>query len=498
MWGDSFNLFNLNLFNFNLGDEISLINPALVKCNSSMKISKETLDKNTFVVILHTKKPDRYFMFEKAKTPKGHSFNGSGTFNGNGNFPFLGSNVLTRSNTVMRKLQQNRNITDYYEFRNMLGAGTSGSVYLAVNKLCGREWAIKMIDTRKNKLFQSPDQQSSDEVTKEAQLLRSLRHPNIIYLEDIFADGSRIFLVMELVKGQDLYECIVSRTDNRFEESEAKAVLKQVLDAMVYLHENKVAHRDLKPENILVTKSSSRPSTVGNELDSLVVKLSDFGLAKELVDGHSGFKSFCGTPEYFAPEVFARSKTVQDTGSYSLEADMWSIGVILYVLLSGSYPFSIGQWQYSMKEGIWKTISHEAKTLIRNLLEINPKKRFTAKQAIQSNWFKRDKFTDSNTSFSNFHDSDKKEVSFANGSSSADMDIFSMNTPPVVGSLSQLSSSDEACIALNGVTIDLDSTHPYPRKKSNRKGSNPKKIATKKSSIKKKYLGSTHKSQSKK
>jgi serine/threonine protein kinase len=194
------------------------------------------------------------------------------------------ANGLQRLNTVQRLLNQNRNIDEFYLFKDLLGSGAAGLVYRGISKETGRDYAVKVIDTRQLVISSS----NADLITKEAELLRSLRHPNIIHLEDIFASGYNVYLVMELSTGGDLFDRIASK--KRYSEPEAKEVMRQILDAMVYMHENKVAHRDLKPENILLARRDS-------DVD---VKITDFGLAKKM-DDKDGLKSYCGTPQYYAP-----------------------------------------------------------------------------------------------------------------------------------------------------------------------------------------------------
>jgi serine/threonine protein kinase len=156
----------------------------------------------------------------------------------------------------------------------------------------------------------------------------------------------------------------------------------------------------LKPENILLVAKES-------DVD---IKISDFGLAKvldhnssgngnvtssqgEMIGSTKGTKTFCGTPQYFAPEVLQRSRTVAGHGSYSIEADMWSVGVVMYVLLAGSFPFSertlmtMDYSKYNIKTGIWTNISPAAKDLVSKLLTIDPRKRLTARQALDHDWF---------------------------------------------------------------------------------------------------------------
>ena len=130
---------------------------------------------------------------------------------------------------------------------------------------------------------------------------------------------------MELVRGGDLFDRIVEK--GKYTEGEARLVMQKVLSAVKYLHSKDIIHRDLKPENILLMEPN-------NDTE---VKITDFGLAKRT--NQEGLKTFCGTPQYFAPEVLKRKNTVKGLGSYGTAADMWSLGVVLFILLSGAFPF---------------------------------------------------------------------------------------------------------------------------------------------------------------
>lgn len=338
------------------GDTISLINPKLV--NKTADVTTEDLHKSSFFVELLIRPASTI-----AARTRSHVLRQSS--NGTGSVP------LGRSNTVIRLLNQQRSIEDFYEIGEMIGQGGAGSVFRGVKKDTGVEWAVKLIDTRKLALSNS----SASDITKEAEMLRSLRHPYIIHLEDIFADGHNLYLVMEYSRGGDLFDRVIQK--RKYEEHEAKEVIRQILIAIEYLHDRKIAHRDLKPENILLISPES----------DINIKISDFGLAKAM-DESGGFKSFCGTPEYFAPEVLQRKHTVRGEGRYDLKSDLWSVGVIMFVLLGGEFPFPKGTAQPKVNFGkpVWKTVSEDAKDLICKLLVAKPDKRIDAKQALQHVW----------------------------------------------------------------------------------------------------------------
>eukprot|EP01039_Chlorochromonas_danica_P005844 gene5846-6436_t len=342
------------------GDEIHFINPALVNM-ANYDVTAEDLIRNSFLVVIDLPAPPK----SSNRTLRSQT---------------IAKEIqIGRSNTVITLLSQNREFYDYYEMRELLGEGACGRVFLGIDKATGREWAVKVIDTRR---LAQTNNMSIEAITKEAEMLRSLRHPNIIHLEDIFSQGAHLYMVMELSRGGDLFDRINAK--RRYREEEAKQVMFQILKAIKYLHERNVAHRDLKPENILLVR----------EDNDIELKLTDFGLAK-VADEKQQLKSFCGTPQYFAPEVLERKSTILHQGRYTLAADMWSVGVILFVLLAGQYPFhdfrleqQIATGQYSLDGPVWLAISEEAKDLIRHLLVVDPNQRYSAEEALNSAWLR--------------------------------------------------------------------------------------------------------------
>ena len=155
----------------------------------------------------------------------------------------------------------------------------------------------------------------------EVKILQSVSHPNVINLEDVIDTKDYLFIVLELAEGGELFEKIIEKT--RLNESEAKLHFYQMASAIQYLHSKKICHRDLKPENVLLcSQDDSNP----------VIKITDMGLSK-LVDLGTVLQTYCGTPQYMAPEV------IMGAGQYSLKVDCWGLGVILFILLSGTPPF---------------------------------------------------------------------------------------------------------------------------------------------------------------
>ncbi|CBJ28013.1 Chk2, checkpoint kinase [Ectocarpus siliculosus] len=271
-----------------------------------------------------------------------------------GTVPGVSSPVLRSSASgVAGMFGGARKVEDFYDVREMIGHGTSGEVRRAINRTTGKEVAVKVIETRK---FALTPGLTPKELVQEAEMLKRVDHEYIIKLEDIFQTDQAVYLVMDLVSGGDLFDRIVEK--GVYAEDLAQELLFRVLTAVEYLHSQDIVHRDLKPENILL---------VGRDND-VDVKITDFGLAKRA--NKEGLKTFCGTPQYFAPEVLKRRNTVLGVGRYGKEADMWSVGVILYILLSGTHPFhtttlfdQITHAHYSMTGEEWEHISTTGKDL---------------------------------------------------------------------------------------------------------------------------------------
>ena len=271
-----------------------------------------------------------------------------------------------------------RRIEEWYDVRHTVGSGTCGEVRAAINRQTGRQVAVKIIGLKRYDSPMTPGLNIED-LKQEAEMLRSLDHPYIVKLEDVFTSSSAIYLVMELLNGGDLFDRIVAR--GRYQEVQARRVMRRILAAVGYLHSKHIVHRDLKPENILLV-------SVGSDVD---IKITDFGLAKRT--NKDGLRTFCGTPQYFAPEVLRRRNTVQGTGRYGMAADMWSIGVILYILLSGSPPFDVSENLDSVQNASitfrgprWADVSPSAKDLVLRLLTASPTARCTVGQAVEHEW----------------------------------------------------------------------------------------------------------------
>ena len=271
--------------------------------------------------------------------------------------------------STQRRLEQD------YEVRDLLGEGTAGLVRRAIHRRTGEARAVKVIRLQKRSFSRALPSALAD-VQAEAKILQGLSHPYIVKLDDFYVTDSAVYLVMELLAGGDLFDRIVDK--GRYTETESRQVMRRLLAAIHYLHQDQnVVHRDLKPENILLVSHNN----------DVQVKLTDFGLAKTVND--EGCKTFCGTPQYFAPEVLRRQHTVKGRGRYGKPADMWSLGVILYVLLSGTQPFEGGH-TLDFPAEFWSDVSASAIDLVRLLLQPEPTKRGTVLQICEHKWILTD------------------------------------------------------------------------------------------------------------
>uniref|UniRef100_A0A914H2P8 Protein kinase domain-containing protein n=1 Tax=Globodera rostochiensis TaxID=31243 RepID=A0A914H2P8_GLORO len=256
---------------------------------------------------------------------------------------------------------------------NVLGAGQFGTVYAGTDRKNGRRIAVKVIVKAKLSLKSTFNVGT---LRNEFTLLKKLKHPCIVKFEMLSESSKEIFAVMERADG-DMLELILSQPNSRLNERSTKFLLRQVLSAIRFLHGRKIAHCDLKPENILLSNNTSKFPHA---------KLCDFGYAAKFT-GTQTHKSLVGTPAYLAPEVTART-------GFNKTLDMWSIGVIIYVTLSGSFPFNETEPiiernirpEFLFPANPWKEIAPEAVDLIQKLLKMNMEERINAEQCIAHHW----------------------------------------------------------------------------------------------------------------
>ncbi|KAE9550925.1 hypothetical protein FO519_005861 [Halicephalobus sp. NKZ332] len=246
-----------------------------------------------------------------------------------------------------------------------LGSGGFGKVKLATHALTGEQVAIKIIDKKAvgEELFR---------VYNELEVLKKLVHQNICRMYQFYEDEFKCYFVMEYCNGGEMFDYIVKK--ERLKEPEARFFFRQLLQSMAYVHSNGVCHRDLKPENVMLTAD-------------LQLKLIDFGLAARPKHGLStALTTCCGSPAYAAPEI------VQNDKYYGHEADIWSMGVLLYVLLCGVLPFedeNLPQLYQKIKRGVYYEpdyLSPPCKEILRAMLQVNPRHRISMKDLREHRW----------------------------------------------------------------------------------------------------------------
>lgn len=260
------------------------------------------------------------------------------------------------------------NLSDYYTMTNeVLGAGYFAEVRVGIDKETGERVAIKVVDKKKV--------EREETLNNEIEILSAVDHDNIVRMYAIFDTPENLLIVMELMEGGELYEEIIQRST--FTEQEAAVILKQLLSALKYLHAKGIVHRDLKLENLLLKNKGE-----------LTIKLADFGLSR-LFKAGSEMHTACGTPFYVAPDILLAT----DESGYGPNVDMWAVGVLLYILLSGRLPFS-GDTDEELFRNImdgtlvWKKpqfdeVSAEAKDLISHLIVVDTAERYSAEEALQ-------------------------------------------------------------------------------------------------------------------
>ncbi|XP_043701679.1 CBL-interacting serine/threonine-protein kinase 12-like [Telopea speciosissima] len=257
-----------------------------------------------------------------------------------------------------------------YEIGKLLGHGTFAKVYHARNVKTGESVAIKVLD--KEKILKGG---LIAHIKREISILRRVRHPNIVQLFEVMATKAKIYFVMEYVKGGELFNKVAK---GRLKEEVARKYFQQLISAVGFCHARGVYHRDLKPENLLLDENGD-------------LKVSDFGLSavSDQMRQDGLFHTFCGTPAYVAPEVLARK------GYDGAKVDIWSCGVILFVLMAGYLPFqdqNIMQMYKKIYKGEFRCprwFSPELSRLLSRLLDTNPETRITIPEIMENRWFKK-------------------------------------------------------------------------------------------------------------
>lgn len=282
--------------------------------------------------------------------------------------------MITKNRFI--RINTKASITSKYRFLTMLGKGGFGEIYRVQDVETGNIYACKQIN--------KASINNAEQFQTELGLLKETDHPNVVRLYEVIESIDFIYLIMEECLGGELFTRIAHKTKKgeRFTEESSRIIFKQIIQSINYLHTHGVCHRDIKPENIMFTSIE----------DNSPIKLIDFGLSKIFAIDQWKTANIVGTPLYMAPEVFI--------GKYNEKCDVWSCGVILYILLSGRAPFFskdrnnlielIIKGQYSFNFPEFSTVSNEAKDLITKML-CEQNRRISAKEVLEQEWlFKKD------------------------------------------------------------------------------------------------------------
>jgi len=262
-------------------------------------------------------------------------------------------------------------IEEKYDLGKVIGRGAFSVVKEGIRKEDKKKYAIKCIAKK------VIDKKELSLLEREIDIMKKLQHPNIIQLIEVIDTPETLYLVIEYAGGGELFDAIVNK--GSYSETEAAKIVFQILQAIQYVHNHGIAHRDLKPENLLLSTEEKEDC----------IKIADFGLSKDF--GQEQLQTSCGTPDYVAPEVLLGEP-------YDMSVDIWSIGVICYVLLCGFPPF-YGESQKDLFENImsgtfdfpspeWDEVSEAAKEFIKKILVVSPEKRYTAAQCLNDPWLK--------------------------------------------------------------------------------------------------------------
>ncbi|CAK9094630.1 unnamed protein product [Durusdinium trenchii] len=273
-------------------------------------------------------------------------------------------NITGRYHRLPKRMED-----DYESLPQVLGSGYNGEVKLARCKTTGAKFAVKAFKLR------GVSKEKRKELESEAEIFLGMDHPHVASLTDVYESEDQLYLVMECMLGGELFDRVVKR--KRFTEKDAAKAVYQMLLAVNYIHSHDVVHRDIKLENFLYEAQ-----------DSDHLKLIDFGFSK-IWQPNTTMAVSCGTLAYVAPEVLEKS--------YTSQCDLWSLGVVAFILLFGYMPFSgpetkqihdIKEGNFTKKPAIWGKASHTCKDFVQKLLVVNPNKRLTAAEAVEHPWLK--------------------------------------------------------------------------------------------------------------
>jgi len=278
--------------------------------------------------------------------------------------------VSRKSDEREKPNRKKAKLAEFYSIQEKLGRGNFAVVRKVQRRTDGKYFAAKIIDKKTMK------PKDLELLGKEVKILKMLKHPNINQMIETFDTKNHLYIVLELLEGENLFENIVKR--RVYTEKDAANVVRQVARACGYMHDRGIIHRDLKPENLVYLDKAHEQICV-----------TDFGLSKFMDHTQSQTKTACGTPAFVAPEVLRQEL-------YGTEVDMWSLGTILYIMLCGYPPFveknlprlyrAIKRGNVQFQKQYWEKISPEAKNCVQGLLTLDIKKRLTPAQLLKHPW----------------------------------------------------------------------------------------------------------------
>jgi len=280
-------------------------------------------------------------------------------------------NTIVKTSPTPHKLNlslsKKQSFLELYDVKERIHRGSAGVVNECYSKLYDKKYAVKIIKR---------DDETDEQVLHEVAIMNQLNHNNLVGVVDFYEEDDFYYIVMQLMAGGDVFDRIIDL--NNYTEKDARDLAKILLEAVEYMHKSGIVHRDIKPQNILLESKDN----------NCAIKIGDFGFAKR-VHTPKSLTSRCGTPSYVSPEVLKNQP-------YDQSCDMWSVGVVLYVMLCGYTPFmednqekmferiKLGDWKFERED--WSHISKEAKSLIKGLMSTNVDKRLTATEALNSKW----------------------------------------------------------------------------------------------------------------
>lgn len=264
-----------------------------------------------------------------------------------------------------------------WRFVSLLGQGSCSRVRRGVRRSSNDEFAVKIVDMKKLQLRCARASSGSNDILSEVNIAKMLCHPGIVRCHDCFQIENNLYIIMEFMKGGNLLEHI--EEDGYFVEEQARLLLTKLCAALRYLHGRRIVHRDIKGENILLTSRNRRDPHP---------KLSDFGVSSRCLGTHDR-QTIRGTMLYMAPEIWELHNRASPSQGYGCRADMWSLGVVLYIVLCACPPFDDFAFdgRLHFEEAEWASVSAAGKDLVCRLIVTNPAERLSSQDVLNHSWF---------------------------------------------------------------------------------------------------------------